>query len=200
MTPLLPHRITTIPVWPSTNVRSTQGDRWLFAVSDEYLEEFDLRKLEENGKKGGNLRRKRQLEKYNAYKSEIFYWSQKLKFKLPNGYFGVWFYVPFPKSWTKKKCAKMAAAPHIDTPDLDNLIKALLDGLMPRRNRIAGDTGADDRRIHNYIPFKIWCPPGQEKIVIAEYSEKEITTIFPIPTKVEYSAARKPRGKNKTNN
>lgn len=166
-------------------------------MSDEYLAAYDLKKMEDGGNKGGNLRRKRQLEKYNAYKEELWYWAEKLNFKMPSGYFAVWFYVPFPKSWTKKKCAIMAAKPHTDTPDLDNFIKALLDGIMPRRNRIAGDTGADDRRIHNYIPFKIWCSPGEEKIIINEYSEQEIKELFPLPAQVIYSAERKPRSPNK---
>src|ERR1700748_3206282 len=91
--PLTPIKTTVIPIWPSTNVRSTQGDRWLFAVSDEYLKEFDQRKLEENGKMGGNLKRKRQLEKYNAYKEEVAYWVDKTGFEIPHGYFDIWFYI-----------------------------------------------------------------------------------------------------------
>lgn len=197
MTSPIATKTTTIPVWPSTNVRSTQKDRWLFAVTDEYLEGLDLRKLEENGKKGGALRRKRQLEKYNAYKEELQYWAKKLNYQLPSGYFGIWFYVPFPKSWTKKKCLIMAGKPHMDTPDLDNMIKALLDGFMPRRNRAAGDTGADDRRIHNYIPFKIWCPAGEEKIVISEFTEADILSLFPCPAPIAYNADRKKRSPNK---
>lgn len=197
MIPLEPVKTTIIPIWPSTNVRSTQGDRWLFAVSDEYLEAYDKKKLEETGKIGGNLRRKRQLEKYNAYKEEVAYWVKKKKFTMPTGYFGIWFYIPFPKSWTKKKCSAMAGRPHLDTPDLDNLIKAVLDGIMPRRNRITGEKGADDRRIHNYIPFKIWCAPGDEKIVIVEYSELNVSSAFPTPVPVHFSAARKTRADKK---
>ena len=194
---LTPLKSTTIPIWPSTNVRSTQGDRWLFAVSDEYLQEYDQRKLEETGKIGGNLRRKRQLEKYNAYKEEIRYWVDKTNFIIPSGYFAIWFYIPYPKSWTKKKCQQMSGRPHEGTPDLDNLIKALLDGIMPRRNRTAGDTGADDRRIHNYIPFKIWCPPGDEKIVINEYDAGDILSLFPLPADATYVHIRKVRSDKK---
>lgn len=190
-------KTTTIPIWPSTNVRSTQGDRWLFAVSDEYLEAYDLRKIEDGGKKGGNLRRKRQLEKYNAYKEEVRYWAEKLQFSMPSGSFSIWFYIPFPKSWTKKKCAVMAGQPHMDTPDLDNLLKAFFDGVMPRRNRAAGGSGADDRRIHNYVAFKIWCGPGEEKIVINEYEQDAFAHLFQLPSPVAYLPARKKRAENK---
>jgi Holliday junction resolvase RusA-like endonuclease len=32
-----------------------------------------------------------------------------------------------PKSWSKRKKATMAKCPHTQKPDLDNLLKALLD-------------------------------------------------------------------------
>lgn len=193
MMPLEATKTTVIPIWPSTNVRSTQGDRWLFAVSDEYLQEYDQKRIETHGKVGRNLDRKRQLEKYNAYKEELRYWIEKEGFLIPNGYFAIWFYIPFPKSWTKKKQALMGGKPHLDTPDLDNLIKAATDGILPRRNRTKGEKGADDRRIHNYIPFKIWCPQGEEKIVINEYTESQILGLFPLPIPARYENVRKKR-------
>lgn len=170
---MTPAKITTIPIFPSTNVRSTQGDRWLFAVTDEYLEEYDKNRAETHGKVGRNLARKRQLEKYNAYKEELRNWAQKNNFIIPSAYFAIWFYIPFPKSWRKSKIKSMQDAPHASTPDLDNLIKALFDGIMPRRNRTAGDTGADDRRIHSYAAFKRWCSPGEERIVVVEYDQQD---------------------------
>lgn len=175
-----PTKITEIPIFPSTNVRSTQGDRWLFAVSDEYLEEYDKKRIETHGKVGRNLSRKRQLEKYNAYKQELRDWAVKNKFNIPSGYFSIWFHVPFPQSWRAPKCIKMNGQPHTSTPDLDNMIKALFDGIMPRRNRISGQTGADDRKIHCYTSFKVWCEPGMERIVIAEYSPVDFLSTMSI--------------------
>lgn len=180
---MTPIKITTIPVWPATNVRSTQGDRWLFKVSDEYLEEYDNRRIEKKGKVGGNLRRKRQLEKYNAYKEEIRYWSDKNNFTFPIGYFAIWFYVPFPKSWRKKKRLDMLSIPHKNTPDLDNMLKALFDAIMPRRNRISGEVGSDDRKIHCYAAFKIWCYEDDAKIDIIEYSEDDFLSVFSYSSK-----------------
>ena len=37
------------------------------------------------------------------------------------------FHMPMPKSWSKKKRAKMNGQPHKQKPDVDNLLKALLD-------------------------------------------------------------------------
>ncbi len=178
---MTPTKITTIPIFPSTNVRSTQGDRWLFSVSDDYLEEYDRKRIITHGKPGRNLNRKRQLEKYNAYKEELRNWVDKNKFLMPMGHFAIWFHLPFPKSWRKPKCALMDGKPHTSTPDLDNMLKALFDSVMPRRNRISGGAGADDRKIHNYISFKVWCQPGDERIVIAEYNPDEFMNLLSLP-------------------
>lgn len=175
---MTPVKITTIPVWPATNVRSTQGDRWLFSVSDEYLVAYDQKRLETHGRVGRNLDRKRQLEKYNAYKEEIRYWVDKNEFIIPVGYFAMWFYLPFPKSWRKQKRAEMKGAAHMSTPDLDNMIKAIFDSIMPRRSRISGEKGADDRKIHCYAAFKVWVLPGDERIDIVEYSSEEFIKAF----------------------
>lgn len=181
---MTPIKTTTIPIHPSTNVRSTQGDRWLFSVTDEYLEEYDKRRIETHGKAGRNLNRKRQLEKYNAYKEEIRYWADKNDFVMPLGYFAIWFYLPFPQSWRKPKRDIMGGKPHMSTPDLDNMLKAIFDSIMPRRNRISGDKGADDRKIHNYAAWKVWDQPGAERIVIAEYSPDEYERVFQIPAEL----------------
>lgn len=175
---MIPQKVTTIPVWPATNVRSTQGDRWLFSVTDEYLQEYDLKRLETHGRVGRNLDRKRQLEKYNAYKDEVRYWVDKNQFVIPLGHFAMWFYLPFPKSWRKPKCAEMRGKPHLSTPDLDNMIKAIFDSIMPRRNRISGEKGADDRKIHLYLAGKVWVPAGEERIDIVEYASDEFLSTF----------------------
>ena len=41
----------------------------------------------------------------------------------------VTFILPMPKSWSKKKRAQMDGQPHQQTPDVDNLGKALLDAV-----------------------------------------------------------------------
>lgn len=40
------------------------------------------------------------------------------------------FYIPMPKSWSYKKKLEMEGKPHRQKPDLDNLLKALLDAVF----------------------------------------------------------------------
>lgn len=54
-----------------------------------------------------------------------------------------------PKSWSRKKSAEAHGAPHIQRPDLDNCMKAILDGL----NRIAF---ADDSQVAEMVLRKRW--------------------------------------------
>lgn len=46
------------------------------------------------------------------------------------------FTMPMPKSWSKKKKAEMDSQPHTQTPDLDNLIKSLLDACYANDSHI----------------------------------------------------------------
>ncbi len=39
------------------------------------------------------------------------------------------FYIPMPKSWSKKKKTEMYAKPHQQRPDIDNMIKGFMDAL-----------------------------------------------------------------------
>ena len=41
------------------------------------------------------------------------------------------FHLPMPKSWSKKQKERMDGTPHLNRPDLDNLIKAWCDALYP---------------------------------------------------------------------
>lgn len=53
------------------------------------------------------------------------------------------------QSWSKKKVEAHLHRPHVNKPDLDNIIKAVSDGL----NRIAY---ADDGQIAEVISRKVW--------------------------------------------
>ena len=175
---MTPTKITTIEICPSTNVRSTQGDRWLFSVSDEYLQKYDERRMELQGKKGRNVTRKRQLDRYNCFKEEMRLLALKQRFEMPLGYFAVWFYVPYPKSWRKDKIAENLYKPHQSTPDWDNYAKAMFDALMPRKSKVRGQKGCDDRRIHSGAIFKVWVKPEEACIKILEYDCSEFMEVF----------------------
>ena len=84
--------------------------------------------------------------RYFAYRDEV---KAKGVF-LPESNYHVIFILPMPKSWSKKKKALHKHQPHQQTPDKDNLEKALLDAVFKddskiwdgRVSKIWGDTGA----------------------------------------------------------
>ncbi len=59
---------------------------------------------------------------YRAFRDEVRYQG----IDVPPGAH-LEFVLPMPVSWSKKKRAAMYGAPHTQKPDLDNLVKALLD-------------------------------------------------------------------------
>ena len=80
--------------------------------------------------------RQTRADKWKKRPSVLRYraFADELRLKLPrdfdfNGY-AICFFMPMPKSWSKKKKAEMLGTPHIQTPDLDNLLKSLLDAHM----------------------------------------------------------------------
>lgn len=69
-------------------------------------------------------------EKTRAYEKQIREgWTHGLmkeKFLMVD----IEFRMPIPKSYSKKKHIELLGQPHVKTPDLDNLVKAVLDGLQ----------------------------------------------------------------------
>lgn len=87
--------------------------------------------------------------KYFAFKDEV-----RLKgVRLPDHYFEVTFIVEMPKSWSAKKRALNNGQPHTQRPDLDNMVKALLDAVAE-----------EDSHFHHYKVKKIWGLVGSIKI------------------------------------
>lgn len=69
---------------------------------------------------------------------------------------------PIPKSWTKKRKADAEGQPHVQRPDLDNLVKCVLDGLN-------GVAFADDSQVHSVTSRKVWsseCGDGMTRVRI----------------------------------
>lgn len=177
---MIPKKITVLKIEPQTHVRSTKGDSWLFAVSDEYLKEYDQKRTLTNPKAipGRNLNRKRQLQRYNAYKEDLRKLAFEDRFVMPQGYFAIWFYIPIPKSWRPAKVKEMLYTVHQSTPDCDNMIKSFLDGIMPRKNKAKGEKGVDDRKVHCYAAFKIWVRQDEGAVKILEYEDSEFVEAF----------------------
>ena len=89
--------------------------------------------------------------RYWAFKDQI----QAAKLKLPKRGAHVVFCMPMPKSWPKKKKDQMIGLPHEQTPDLDNLLKALGDAVYK-----------NDSAISDIRASKIWSDKGA--IIITE--------------------------------
>ena len=64
-----------------------------------------------------------------------------------------------PKSWSKKKAADHLWRHHTQKPDLDNVLKAIKDGL----NRIAYH---DDGQVAEVIGRKVWGSPARTVVVV----------------------------------
>lgn len=63
--------------------------------------------------------------RYFAFRDEI----RLLKVEIPERV-RLEFVLPMPKSWSRKKRARRVGGPHQQMPDLDNLVKALLDAAL----------------------------------------------------------------------
>lgn len=72
----------------------------------------------------------------------------------------------------------MANRPHRSKPDCDNLIKSLIDGLIPPKNKSKGEKGRDDKEIWCYAAFKFWVEPEEACVIIKEYDEIDFYKSF----------------------
>jgi Holliday junction resolvase RusA-like endonuclease len=61
----------------------------------------------------------------------------------------VTFGLPMPESWSQAKRFKMAGQPHMQKPDIDNLVKALLDAMLD-----------DDSHVWKITATKVWSNQG----------------------------------------
>lgn len=62
---------------------------------------------------------------------------------------GFVFYIPMPLSWSEKRRVLMHGQPHQQTPDLDNLVKGVIDAAMHGQ-------GLDDKKIWRIRAQKRW--------------------------------------------
>lgn len=106
------------------------------------------------------------VARYWAFKDELQRQAGQQDFEL-SGAFVVVFYLPMPKSWSKRKRAEMMGLPHEATPDKDNLMKALSDSLLP----------SGDAVIWFDISAKVWAVEGAIVIKNLDYPMTEFTKI-----------------------
>lgn len=119
-------------ITPQTSVRSTQNDSVLFRIPEDQLSLH-------------GLKRKRRLERYNLYKSDLFDEALSCSFVIPEDYFHITFFMPVRKSFRKWKKEALHLRPHLVKPDADNLFKAFLDALKKR-----------DQVVYDFRCTKVW--------------------------------------------
>lgn len=133
-------------ITPETNVRATQGDKIFFRIPREKLFKSGLARL-------------KRLEKYNEYKINLRAEARQKQFELPEQGAFIKFFIPMPKTWRKFKRESMHFKLHKSKPDIDNLCKALFDGLF-----------SEDKNISHFEAAKFWVdfPIGWIEITINE--------------------------------
>jgi Holliday junction resolvase RusA-like endonuclease len=75
-------------------------------------------------------------------------------------------YFAVPKSWSRKRKAEMLHQPHTQLPDLDNLIKSVLDGMNHAHN-----IWADDKQVAAVTATKHWAEESSVLVRIENIEE-----------------------------
>lgn len=112
----------TFPVVPVAKPRMTRSDVW---------------------------RKRPAVLQYRAYCDELRLHAKRHSLMLPPAGLRMVFHLPMPPSWSKAKRARMCDQPHQTKPDLDNLVKAVLDAMLP-----------DDSGVYDFSATKLWAEQG----------------------------------------
>ena len=92
--------------------------------------------------------------RYWNFKNYLQEQAKFQNFKLSNN-IEIFFELKIPKSWSKKKKHKMLYRPHQQKPDIDNLVKAVLDSLAEK----------NDSYINALSANKVWADEGKITII-----------------------------------
>jgi len=106
-----------LPVPPNSKPRMTQADKW----------------------KGRQI-----VKKYYVFKDAVKLICASSKFVLGDN-IEVIFYMQIPESMSKKKRLELDGTPHQKKPDIDNLLKAVMDSLLE-----------SDSNVHTVTAKKVW--------------------------------------------
>ena len=101
-----------------------------------------------------------QSDKWKKRPVVVKYWNwksslQEYGINFDSGQVDVIFFVPMPKTWTKKKCLEMDGKPHQSRPDIDNYLKALFDAVC-----------SEDSHIYKVTAKKVWSTKGMIELNI----------------------------------
>lgn len=111
-------------ITPQTWVRVTANDSIFFRIPRDKLRPSGLKRLQ-------------RIERYNEYKICVLAEAKRVGFQLPDVGAGIIFYIPVPKSWSKKKKRLHHGTYHQSKPDLKNLLSAWEDSLITEDKTIA---------------------------------------------------------------
>lgn len=100
--------VTIIRIDPVAKPRMTQRDKW---------------------------KKRPAVTRYRAFCDELRRQVSR-GFRFPECGYHMKFVIPMPESWSKRKRAEMDGKPHQQTPDKDNLEKAVLDALLVQDCRV----------------------------------------------------------------
>ena len=93
--------------------------------------------------------------KYRAYADELRKQALEQDYT-PSNHQHIAFYIAMPKSWSKAKKALHEGDYHTAKPDIDNLLKAFMDALMP-----------EDKALSSISVSKYWSP-SEDFILVQE--------------------------------
>lgn len=111
-------------ITPRTWVRVTANDRIFFRIPRDKLRPSGLKRL---------IR----IEQYNDYKISLLALAKEKQFTIPAQGAGVTFFIPCPKTWSKKKKKQYHGTLHMSRPDLKNLLSAFEDAICVEDKYIA---------------------------------------------------------------
>ena len=99
------------------------------------------------------------ISRYNAYKDGVRLLArcQMLGEENLSPALRLDFHIECPESWSKSKIFEYSGTPHQQKPDIDNLIKAILDIFFE-----------DDSVVYMVNAAKFWTKPGDGCILISE--------------------------------
>jgi len=82
-----------------------------------------------------NKRKREVIVRYHAWQDILRYQAEQVGFELKIPYEAVYF-MPMPKSWSKKKKEKHIGMPHKNKSDIDNISKGIFDTLHSKDQEI----------------------------------------------------------------
>lgn len=98
--------------------------------------------------------------RYHAFCDRLRAEAERLGFTPPDAGMYLRFWLPMPRSWSRKKKRAMIGRPHQQKPDRDNIEKGFLDALMDEDCRIWHIAGSEKRwHLHGAIEVTIMEPP-----------------------------------------